>query len=328
MTAAETAPEVLKPVYAGYFADPFVWRFGDAFYAIGTGQSEADGQTELAMNVFPMLRSRDFMTWEFIGHALKRPDRDLGDNFWAPAVAESGGKFYLYYSVGHGDKHHQMRVAVSTAAAGPYEDTGTALIPLPKCAFAIDPHPFRDVDGRWYLFFAQDFLDKACDARVGTALVAAPLENMVKLSSEPVTILRARWDWQRFEADRLMYGSRWDWHTLEGPCVWLHKGKYYCFYSGGRWENETYGVDYAASSSVLGPYEDSGEAAGARVLRTGQGGLIGPGHNTIVTGPQGKDYVAFHAWDKGMTKRQMYLAPLTWTTDGPRVEGGAEEREA
>ena len=192
MTAIEAAQDVLKPVYAGYFADPFVWGTKDAYYAIGTGQSEADGGTEKAINVFPMLRSRDFMTWEFIGHALKRPDPSLGNNFWAPAVAESGGMFYLYYSVGHGDKDHQMRVAVSEAAGGPYEDTGTALIPLSKCAFAIDPHPFRDMDGRWYLFFAQDFLDLDSDARVGTALVAARLDKMVKLGSEPVAVLRAR----------------------------------------------------------------------------------------------------------------------------------------
>ena len=320
MTATEAGHHVLEPVYAGYFADPFAWRSGEAYYVIGTGQTEAEGGTDKAMNVFPMLRSRDFVSWEFIGHALKRPDASLGNNFWAPAVAESSGKFYLYYSVGHGDKHHQLRVAVSGTPEGPYEDTGTPLIPLARCAFAIDPHPFQDTDGRWYLFYAQDFLDQKCETRVGTALVAAPLENMVKLGPEPATILRARWDWQRFEANRLMYGSRWDWHTLEGPCVWLHEGKYYCFYSGGRWENETYGVDYATASSVLGPYNDSAVASGARVLRSGQGGLIGPGHNTIVTGPRGIEYIVFHAWDKGMTKRQMHAARLTWTEHGPIVQ--------
>jgi beta-xylosidase len=319
MTAVQAAQSVLKPVYSGYFADPYVWKSRDAYYAIGTGQSEADGATDKAKNVFPMLRSRDFMTWEFIGHALKRPDPSLGNNFWAPAVAESAEKFYLYYSVGHGDKHHQLRVAVSDHPGGPYEDTGTPLIPLTRCTFAIDPHPFQDSDRQWYLFYAQDFLDQDCEARVGTALVAAPLQTMAKLGSEPVTILRARWDWQRFEANRLMYGSRWDWHTLEGPCVWLKHGKYYCFYSGGRWENDTYGVDYATASSVLGPNQDRSVGEGAQVLRSGRTGLIGPGHNTIVTGPNGKDFIVFHAWDQAMTKRQMYLAELDWSHEGPRV---------
>src|SRR3954453_23691404 len=109
MTAVETAQKLLEPVYSGYFADPFVWKSADIYYAIGTGQSEADGLTDNAANVFPTLRSKDLTDWEFIGQALKRPDARLVNNFWAPAVAEFRGKFYLYYSVGHGDKDHQLR---------------------------------------------------------------------------------------------------------------------------------------------------------------------------------------------------------------------------
>jgi len=44
-----------------------------------------------------------------------------------------------------------------------------------------------------------------------------------------------------------MYGRVWDWHTLEGPFVRKHDGRYYCFYSGGRWETESYGVDYGVA---------------------------------------------------------------------------------
>ena len=40
----------------------------------------------------------------------------------------------------------------------------------PECPFAIDPHPFQDADGRWYLFYATDFLDTEGGARAGTAL--------------------------------------------------------------------------------------------------------------------------------------------------------------
>ena len=117
-----------------------------------------------------------------------------------------------------------------------------------------------------------------------------------------------------------MYGRMWDWHTLEGPCVWKHGGNYYCFYSGGRWENETYGVDYGVASAVVEPYLDAGNERGPRVLRTVAGRLIGPGHNTIVRGPDGgTDFIVYHAWDSGMTKRQMFVSELRWTEEGPRV---------
>src|SRR3712207_6961952 len=50
-------------------------------------------------------------------------------------------------------------------------------------------------------------------------------------------------------ADRPMYGEIYDWHTLEGPCVRKHENRYYCFYSGGRWETDSYGVDYGVARS-------------------------------------------------------------------------------
>ena len=62
-----------------------------------------------------------------------------------------------------------------------------------------------------------------------------------------------------------MFGGIYDWHTLEGPCVRRHGGRYYCLYSGGCWQNDTYGVDYAVADHVLGPYTDSGNEDGPRV---------------------------------------------------------------
>jgi arabinan endo-1,5-alpha-L-arabinosidase len=106
-----------NPVYGSYFADPFVWRHEDTYYAIGTGELEANGQ--VIEKVFPLLLSTDFFEWKFASSALVRPDKTLGGNFWAPAIAHADDKFYLYYSVGHGDKNHQLRVAASNAPQGP-----------------------------------------------------------------------------------------------------------------------------------------------------------------------------------------------------------------
>jgi beta-xylosidase len=304
-----------QPVNDGYFADPFVWRHENEYYAIGTGEREAEGHP--GEKVFPLLHSKDFKTWKPAGSALLRPDTSLGSNFWAPEVAYHAGRFWLYYSVGFGDARHQMRVATSARPLGPFEDFGNPLIHLDLCPFAIDAHPFQDDDGQWYLFFARDFLDVE-KGRVGTALAVAPLKTMHELDGEPRTVLRARHDWQRFQVDRPMYGGVYDWHTLEGPAVRKHDGRYYCFYSAGRWENESYGVDYAVADHVLGPYSDAGNETGARVLRTIPGVLIGPGHNSIGTGPDGEDWIVYHAWDAAMTGRRMFVDRIEWTPDGPR----------
>jgi len=309
-----------NPVYGSYFADPFVWKHNGMYYAIGTGQLEATGQT--VGKIFPVLQSEDFQQWKFASNALVRPDPSLGSHFWAPEIAYHDNLFYLYYSVGHGDKNHQLRVAVSDSPQGPYRDTDTPLIDPTECLFAIDPHPFQDDDGQWYLFYARDFLEVTAKARAGTALMVARLKAMTQLQDEGQVVIRARSDWQRFESNRRMYDQIWDWHTIEGPFVRKHEGRYYCFYSGGRWENESYGVDYCASADVMGPYSDSGNESGPRVLRTIPNQVIGPGHNSIVTGPDGEtEFIVYHAWDNDMKARQMFVDRLLWTENGPRCEG-------
>lgn len=322
-----------NPVYPGYFADPFVWRHRGEYYAVGTGPLESAGQVEEAekaatgllaqFRIFPLLRSDDFVNWTYVGGALQPPDIGLGDAFWAPEVAFHEGTFYLYYSVGHSDKGHQLRVATAHNPMGPYHDTGHPMVDPSVEPFAIDPHPFQDDDGQWYLFYARDFLDTDDGARAGTALVVDRMTDMTTLAGEPRTVLRARHDWQRFQAERPMYGGTlWDWHTLEGPCVRKHEGRYYCFYSGGRWETESYGVDYAVADHPLGPYQDTSDSGGARVLRSAPDHLLGPGHNSLVVGPDGEtEHLAYHAWDPGRVARRMCLDRLLWTPEGPRCAG-------
>jgi len=308
-------------VHPESFADPFVWRVGDAYYAVGTGPAEAEGHAREA--VFPLLTSRDLVRWRALGEALVRPDAALGDTFWAPEAASKYGVHYLYYSVGRGDRGHQLRVASAERPEGPYRDV-VALTDLAECGFAIDAHVFSDRDGRDYLFYARDFLDvdAATGVRAGTALVVQELADMTRLVGEPTVVARARHDWQRFASDRPMYGGTYDWHTLEGPSVVERDGVYYCMYSGGCWHTPRYGVDYATATSVLGPWTDESTADGPRLLRGVPDRVVGPGHHSVVAGPSGSQlYVVYHAWDVAMTARRMCIDPLDFTPAGPRCDG-------
>ena len=314
-----------NPVHSSYFADPFAWRSGSEYYAVGTGSSEASGVGQAPSRIFPLLRSADLVSWRACGGALVPPEWSLGDTFWAPEVAYAEGQWWLYYSVGHADRMHHLRVASSDDPLGPYIDR-TALTDPTECPFAIDPHPFRDKDGRWYLFHARDFLDLTDEAgvpaRAGTALVVYPLVSMMELSREGRTVARARCDWQRFAANRQIYDRLFDWHTLEGPCVMQRDGRYYCFYSGGCWRTDTYGVDYVVADSVLGPYSDAGVETGPRVLRSVPGKVLGPGHCSIVASPdEMTHYLVYHAWGEDLGSRRMHIDPLVFTSDGPRSTG-------
>lgn len=303
-----------NPVWPDYFADPFVLRWEGMYYAYGTS-----AQLDNHGRVFPVLRSADLVTWEHVGGALEAGDHD-GIDFWAPEVAVHNRTFYLYYSSagGAGDETHRLRVATAKHPAGPFRDTGRLL--LPNETFSIDAHPFRDPrDGRWYLFFAKDFFDE----RVGTGIAVAPLrDDMCGITMEPTTVVRASADWQIYERNREIYGQRWKaWHTVEGPFVLFHEGRYYCLYSGGSWQTPEYGVSFAVADNVIGPYKDMWSSEGPAVLR-GTPEVLGPGHNSVVVGPDGHtSMVVYHAWDIAQTGRRMCIDPLEWNDRGPQCRG-------
>ena len=316
-----------NPLTEGYFADPFVWRHGELYFAIGTGapapaQEPGSGQA----TVFPLMRSPDLVSWTPASHAMVKPPADLGDTFWAPEIAHAEGRWYLYYSVGFADRQHQLRVAIADRPEGPYVDTAQLTDPA-QVPFAIDPHPFQDDDGRWYLFHSRDFLEEVDEsgepARVGTALVVQPLASMTRLADEPPrTVARARRDWQRFSANRPMYGGVHDWHTLEGPFVVHDGGRYYCLYSGGNWQDLSYGVDYVVADAVMGPYRDDAPHEGPRVLRTVVGQVIGPGHCSVTYAPDGRTrLIVYHAWDVQGTARRLCIDALHVTVEGLRSDG-------
>ncbi len=292
-----------RPVYPNYFADPFVIRVGVEYYAYGTGISSSGGR------IFEVLHSSDLASWTSLGGALEPPTPEPRD-YWAPEVAYDGERFYMYYSMGIGDKSHRIRVAHAEAPQGPFVDLGQVL--TPEEPFAIDANPFQDDDGQWYLFYAKDFLE---GERVGTALVVDRLLEMTQLEGNPRTVLRASGDWQLYQRAREMYGSVYDWYTLEGPFVVKRQGLYYCFYSGGNWQEHTYGVGYAVAEHPLGPWREP--RPGPVVIRTVPGKVIGPGHNSVVVGPDGHDYLVYHAWDPDKTARRMCVSRLEWTPEGP-----------
>lgn len=308
-----------QPVYDRYFADPFVWLYEGQYYAIGTGNTQlktADG----VPGVFQVLTSPNLLHWTPLSAALEQLPPEFGHTYWAPEVAWAEGRFWLYYSVGWDDRGHSIRVASSTRPDGPYRDSGVALTTPFTCPFAIDASPFQDENGDWFLFYARDFLDQSGGFRAGTGIVVDRLVGMTALAGKERVVTRAQFDWQLFLGNRIMYGNRYDWHTVEGPCVKKRMGRYWCFFSTGRWENETYGVDWAVSDGIAGPWKFDGVDTGPRLLRSTPGLIVGPGHNSVVTGPDGDtDYIVYHAWDPGMTSRRMFVHPLRWMPDGPRL---------
>lgn len=301
-----------NPVYPEIFADPFVLHHEGRYYAYGTAPGTPGGGR------FPVLVSSDLVNWETLGHAMHVPGTE---HYWAPEVAYADGKFYLYYSRGEVEgKDHRLRVAVSDAPAGPFEDAGVLLVP--DQPFSIDAHPFRDADGQWYLFYCVDFLEQEADHRIGTGIVVDRLLEMTRLEGKPQLVARPHADWHLFLRQRPMYGAVYDWHTVEGAAVLRRGDRYYCFYSGGAWERENYGISYVVADHPLGPYRRPEGADAEPLMRSVPGKVVGPGHNSFTPSPGGgQTWIVYHAWDPGMTGRRMCIDPLVWEGERPTTPG-------
>jgi GH43 family beta-xylosidase len=294
-----------RPLHDGYFADPFVLRVVDEYFAYGTAPPTPGP-------VFEVLSSVDLRQWDSHGRCTVRLAEDAGDEYWAPEVVLHDDIFWLYYSVGHGISGHHLRVAQSQDPLGPFVDLGLNLTPDER--FAIDAHPFQDVNGDWYLFYARDVLDAP---RPGTHLAVDRLSGMTQLAGEPRVVLAPDADWQLFARDRAMYGGVYDWHTVEGPTVVLRHGNYWMTFSGGSWEGQGYGVSWASAEHPLGPWTAAPPTA-PRLLETTPT-LIGPGHSSLTTDPDGRDVIVFHAWNPELTKRMMHACHIDFQPDGPRL---------
>jgi GH43 family beta-xylosidase len=261
--------------------------------------------------------------WEDLGGGLVPPSRDERVQYWAPEVTYNQGTFFLYYAMGGLEpEKFELRVATSGLPEGPYRDTGTPLVDCQTNRFTIDPFPFRDDDGQWYLFYARNFTNYDAQVHPGTAIVVDRLIDMTRLAADCHEVVRARYDWTLYQAHRRMdvYDATFDWHTIEGPCVIKHDGRYYCFYSGSNYQTDRYGVDYVVADNPLGPYMGQGEQP--RVLASIPGHVRGPGHNDIAVSPDGKSqYIVYHAWDPNIRVRWMCIDKLVWTPDGPRSAG-------
>jgi hypothetical protein len=237
--------------------------------------------------------------------------------YWAPEVTYDNGRFFMYYSVGNETLMH-IRVAVAEHPAGPFTDSGNELTTE---SFAIDAHVFEDEDGSRYLFYATDFLDRD---RIGTGTVRDRLLDPFTLKGQPQAVTLPCYDWQIYDPHRLEKGGVC-WHTIEGPFVLKRKDIYYQMFSGGNWQNPSYGVCYATTANIRRQEEWQQKCDGQDVLpilRSVPGQVIGPGHNSVVRGPNNQQlFCVYHRWAEDRSGRLLAIDRLEWVGERLRILG-------
>lgn len=145
-------------------------------------------------------------------------------SMWAPDCVLRNGKYYFYFPSTPKDtaqgKGFRIGVAVADQPTGPFV---TQPAPLAGVR-GIDPNVFIDKDGQVYLYWSQ-----------GNIYGARLKDNMLELADAPKTL-----------------GELPTKGLKEGPYLFERKGIYYLTYP--HVANKTERLEYATSSSPLGPF--------------------------------------------------------------------------
>ena len=214
-------------------ADPYIIEHEGKYYIYTTGD---DGLYGYSCDTL-------LGDWKFEGQIFTLEGRE---HFWAPSVIYLDGKFYMYFSFEYyedtpdqGGHHQAMHVAVSDNPMGPFTLGGQIAHP-----FSIDSHIVK-TDAGLFLFYSPNTFE---GERIGTHIVVQKMKDPYTLEGEPTVVLLASIDEEIFKRNRYKEGQHW--HTLEGA-FWFREGEWqYLMYSGGRYEDETYFVGYAAAKTT------------------------------------------------------------------------------
>ncbi len=226
-------PDDTLATYTNYiitkFTDPEIFYEDGTYYIYGTKSGGIGG-----VNCYS---TTDFNTFTALGTVLAIEDGFGDGTITAANIVKKDDIYYMFYlqessSLGYSTTGY----ATSTSVTGPF--TTDEKIPLTSETDLIGGQPFVDDDGTAYLIYTRTtggnrtYISKM-DLNGGKVTLDLNTETFLLSPTE---------EWEYAKAS-----------VLECGYMLKHNGTYYLLYAGGNY-NSTYGVGYATSDNIYGPY--------------------------------------------------------------------------
>mgnify|MGYP001556743291 CR=1 FL=1 len=270
--AAQNSVTSGNPIFPGWYADPEAKIYGNEYWIYPTYSAKYEEQVFI-----DAFSSPDLVHWTKHAKVLDTANVKWAKKaVWAPAALKKDDKYYLFFGANdvHKGETGGIGVAVASKPDGPFVDLlGKPLInEIVNGAQPIDQFVFRDNDGAYYMYYG------------GWGHC-----NVVRLKSDFTGIEPMR--------DGSFYKEITPKDYVEGPVMFIRKGKYYFMWSEGGWGGPHYRVAYAMADSPTGPFRSIGV-----ILQQDSSVATGAGHHSVIQIP-GKDkwYIVYHRRPLGET---------------------------
>jgi arabinan endo-1,5-alpha-L-arabinosidase len=312
MAAGAAAQEVTGDVVGIH--DPVIIREGATYYVYSTN-------TDAPPATIRIRSSPDLVHWSARGHVFAKlpewaPQTIPGARgAWAPDITRVNGRYLLYYSVStFGSNRSAIGLATNETldADAPnyrWRDEGVVVESTRESDFnAIDPNHVVDRHGRHWLSLGSFWSGiKLFELDPATGKLLDPAAKPHSLARRPVPAGAAA--------------------ALEAPFIVTRPDHYYLFVSYDyccKGVNSTYYVVMGRAKRITGPYVGKD---GSRLMEgkgtvfippfADEGRFRGQGHNGWLHDADGKDFVAYHAYDRqNEGKSVLRIAPVVWRADG------------
>ncbi|HVK96593.1 MAG TPA: glycoside hydrolase family 43 protein, partial [Flavisolibacter sp.] len=264
LTSTSFAQRLVLP---GDYPDPSVIKIGDTYWATATTSNWAPA--------YPLLKSKDLINWETVGHVFNQNPQWVDFYFWAPEISYENGKVYIYYSAHKRDGNLCVGIASADKPEGPYKDHGPIIC---QEVGSIDGFPMRDENGKLHLIWKED-----------ANSVGKPTPMWIQeLNEERTALVGER---------KLMFknDAPWEANLVEGASIIRNGDYFYTFYAaaGCCGRGCTYANGVARSKSLHGPWEKYSR----NPILVGDDKWKCPGHGTPVM-KDGRHYFMYHAYSK------------------------------
>jgi len=269
-----------NPVLPGDYSDVDCIRVGDYYYAVSSTFQYSPG--------FVILKSKDLVNWQILGHAVKdittiSPAMNYnqmnlyGKGIWAGAIRYHNNRFWIYF----GDPDEGYFMSSAAKPEGPWS-------PLHRVWAEKgwdDCCPFWDEDGQGYL--------------IGTHFADGYKIHLFKMTDDGKSLIK--------DSDQVIYQS----HGSEANKLYKIKGYYYHLFSEVR--NNVRVLMMERSKNIYGPYE------GPRQLSEGQPEFNEPNQGGLVQTQTGGWYFLTHHGSGDWSGRVLSLLPVTWLEGWPII---------